>query len=192
MANSLAVATVTECLCDLLRDSAAAAVPGAVVAAGPPGIETGEEAPRIDVWLYSAAADAAVRNGGPEPLDRGGTNSSRATGLPLGLSYLIGFSGPARTLEREILFGEAALALHGSPVLNREMIRRAVATNQRLAGSDLAEDLQPAAIRLADPGEEAIGRLWASLPGVARRLSLYCTIGPVILDPADPLVQPQA
>lgn len=188
MANALAVANVTESLCVLLRAPVQLAVHGAEVLAGRPDAESGEDSPRIGVWLYSAAADAPLRNARP-PLSRGEGNDG-APGLPLILSYMISVSGPDRSLERETLFGVAAAALHGRPLLEPELIARAAAGRPGLGLSNLAQAAGPIAIRLVDPGEAAIARLWAGLPGVARRLSLFCTVGPVMLDPVRLSSQP--
>lgn len=181
MANALAVANVTESLCVLLREPVQAAVHGAEVLAGRPDAESGEDSPRIGVWLYSAAADPAARNARP-PLSRGEDNDG-APGLPLILSYMISVSGPDRSLDREILFGAVAAALHGRPLLDPALIARAAAARPGLGPSNLAQSGGEIAIHLVDPGEAAIAGLWAGLPGVARRLSLFCAVGPVTLDP---------
>ena len=188
MANALAVATVTESLCVLIRDPVQAAVHGAEVLAGRPDAASGEDSPRIGVWLYSAAADPSKRNARP-PLSRGEADD-RAPGLPLILSYMISVSGPDRSLEREILFGVAAAALHGRPLLEPALIARAAAGRPGLGLSNLAASGGPIAIQLVDPGEAAIARLWSGLPGVARRLSLFCSVGPVMLDPVRLSSQP--
>ncbi|HEX8469347.1 MAG TPA: DUF4255 domain-containing protein [Allosphingosinicella sp.] len=187
MADSLAVAAVTFILADLLGE-AAGALPGTRVTTLSPSaddiLDSGE--PTINLWLLAASPDAALRNAPPAGGESGGVSARGA--LPLSLSYLISCHGNEARLEPHVLLGAVAATLHGHPLLDRDLIARAIAGDVRFGAFAFASARGPIAIRLLAADSETIGRAWLGIPGARRRLSLLCAAGPVTVAPSPPAV----
>jgi hypothetical protein len=186
--DSLSVAAVTLALADLLA-AAADAVPGTQVATLSPGSEPFDGgAPRIALWLLAAAPDPAVRREAPVRVEPGGYPRPRP-GLPLTLSYLIGFYGDEARLEPQRLLGAAAAALHSNPMLDPVRIARALDRVPWGARSGRAMAHDAVAIRLLPADLESLGRAWPGLPGARRGPCLLCSAGPVTVGAPEPLLR---
>nr|MBA4158635.1 DUF4255 domain-containing protein [Gemmatimonadota bacterium] len=191
MSTALALAAVTAVLKDLLDNalidqSVSAAVGGSVtVSALPPDrIETGEnEKPRLNLFLYQVAPNAALRNLDlPSRDDRGGRRSNPP--LALNLHYLLS-AYSALDFEAEILLGYAMLMLHETPALSRGAIRRALAAPSPVGGgmlppalgalvaSDLAEQMELVKLAPHALNTEEISRLWAAFGAKYRPSAAY-------------------
>lgn len=161
MSNSLAVATVTEALRQLIARSLAPDIPFAVdVAARKPPTDPPLD-PTITVFLYQVTPNAALRNHDAPTRAADGTLLTRPTAA-LDLHYLISFYGEESELIPQRLLGCVVRALHESPMLPRELIETA-AQLPYLHGSDLAASPQrvrftPTALDIDDTS-----KLWGML-----------------------------
>ncbi len=161
MSNSLAVATVTEALRQLIAQSLAPDIPFAVdVAARKPPTDPPME-PTITVFLYQVTPNASLRNNDAPTRAADGTLLTRPA-APLDLHYLISFYGEESELIPQRLLGCVVRALHETPVLPRALIE-AAAQLPYLQGSDLAASAQrvrftPTALDIDDTS-----KLWGML-----------------------------
>ena len=201
MSNALALAGVTAVLKDLLDNAVVdQSITGAVgrpvtVSVLPPDrIETGEnEQPRLNLFLYNVAPNAALSNSAlPSRDDRGRRLSNPP--LALDLYYLLS-AYSADDFEAEILLGYGMLMLHERPVLGRDAIRRALATPSPVDGgmlppavgallaSDLAEQLELVKVTLNTLTSEETSKLWTAFQAKYRPSASY--VATVVLIVAD-------
>lgn len=191
MSSALALAAVTAVLKDLLDNalidqSVSAAVGGSVtVSALPPDrIETGEnEKPRLNLFLYQVAPNAALRNQDLPSRDGRGRRQSNPP-LALNLHYLLS-AYSAQDFEAEILLGYAMLMLHETPVLTRGAIRRALVAPSPVGGgmlppalgalvaSDLAEQMELVKLTPHGLNTEELSKLWTASKANYRPSAAY-------------------
>jgi Pvc16 N-terminal domain len=122
VSNFLAVATVTEALRQLLQAEVSDDVPGATVTMVRPETDgNGNQAPRVNVYLYRVTPNAALRNNDLPNRDGDGRLRNRPVSA-LDLHYLFSFYGNETQLEPQRLLGSAVRTLHTYPVITRDMI----------------------------------------------------------------------
>jgi len=161
MSNTLAVATVTEALRQLIAQSLAPDIPFAVdVAARKPPTNPPID-PTITVFLYQVTPNASLRNSDAPTRAADGTVLTRPAAA-LDLHYLISFYGEEAELVPQRLLGCVVRTLHENPVLPRALIETA-AEQSYLQGSDLASATQrvrftPTALDIDDTS-----KLWGML-----------------------------
>ena len=191
MSNALALGAVTAVLKDLLDNaivdhSVSAAIGGTVtVSALPPDrIETGDnEAPRLNLFLYQVAPNAALRNADLPTYDGRGRRAAKPV-LALDLHYLLS-AYSAQDFQAEILLGYAMQLLHERPILTREAIRATLAAPSPVDGGILPPALNAlSAARLADQMEtvklaplsmntEELSKLWTAFQAKYRPSVAY-------------------
>lgn len=191
MSNALALGAVTAVLKDLLDNaivdhSVSAAIGGTVtVSALPPDrIETGDnEAPRLNLFLYQVAPNAALRNADLPTYDGRGRRATKPV-LALDLHYLLS-AYSAQDFQAEILLGYAMQLLHERPILTREAIRATLAAPSPVDGGILPPALNAlSAARLADQMEtvklaplsmntEELSKLWTAFQAKYRPSVAY-------------------
>jgi hypothetical protein len=191
MSSALALGAVTAVLKDLLDNalidhSASSVLGGSVtVSALPPDrIETGEtETPRLNLFLYRVAPNAALRNLDLPSRDDHGSRRGNPP-LALDLHYLLS-AYSAQDFEAEILLGYAMLMLHETPVFSRAAVRRALAAPSpvdggilppamgALATSDLAEQAELVKLTPEALDAEALSRLWTAFGAKYRPSAAY-------------------
>lgn len=169
MSNHLAVATVTAALQHVLTD-AVVGVAGAGVTTGRPATaqasgtgNNGTSAPTgINVFLYSVAPNAALRNDDLPTRDSDGALTRRPC-VALDLHYLLTFSGNEAELVPETLLGKAVAALHARPVLTRETIEDAIDAhpNNVLDQSDLAAQVERVKLTPVALSLDELSKLWS-------------------------------
>lgn len=197
MSNGAAIAATTAVLRRLFQNAlplaslsnALGATP--TVSALPPdriGVGDGE-LPGLNLFLYRVSPNLGWQN---NELPSHGQDGNRRTAAPLALDlhYLISAYGTG-DLHAEILLGHAALFLHGTRFLSREVVRStftgppgtlSAAELALLGGSGL--DAQEEIIRLAPEqlSIDDISKLW-SVFGERYRLSLAFSASVVVLRP---------
>ncbi|MDF2772166.1 MAG: hypothetical protein K0S86_1660 [Geminicoccaceae bacterium] len=183
MSSALALASVTAVLKHVLENGLAKAgvtseigADTAVSAMSPDRITAGtDEKAQLNLFLYLVTANTSLRPG------LGGT----ARPLALDLHYLLSAYG-AQDFQAEILLGHALQLLHGTPVLDRERIRRTISslshgtkarvvppTLAALAGSDVADRVERIEITPAFlPGDE-MSKLWSAMQAKYRPSAAY-------------------
>lgn len=191
MSNALALAAVTAVLKNLLDNalidaSLSQAVGGTItVSTLPPDrIETGEnEAPRLNLFLYQVAPNAALRNIELPARDGRGRRVANAP-LALDLYYLLS-AYSAQDFEAEILLGYGMQMLHETPVLSREAIRLTMTPPSpvnggilppavgALAASDLAEQMELVKLSPHVLTTEEMSKLWTAFQAKYRPSAAY-------------------
>jgi hypothetical protein len=194
MSSALALASVTAVLKDLLEnglasagvtsklggDSAVSALPPDRVAAG------ADEKAQLNLFLYLVTPHTGLRQ------PRNGTG---AAPLALDLHYLLTAYG-AQDYQTEILLGHAIQLLHDSPVLDRDRIRKTLATISHtkdrrvvppalaaLAASDLADRVEQIRIEPTFLNTEEMSKLWSALQAKFRPSATY-RVSAVLIDRA--------
>jgi hypothetical protein len=175
MSNSLAVATVTAALRQLL-DEAKDAFPGLAVTAKPPDrARVGEAGNQLNIFLYHLGPDAALRNA-----EIPGHNGSPIFRPPLALTLeymLTAFAPDDDDVQVHKLMGRAMSLLHDSSDLAPTLLAGS------LPGTDL--DAQPERVRITPstlPIDE-LSRLWTSYQ-TNFRLSTAYSVSVVLIDSA--------
>ncbi|MFG2126257.1 DUF4255 domain-containing protein [Streptomyces sp. NPDC048751] len=176
MSNSLAIAAVTATLRTRLFER----LGGPEITVAPP-----DRAPdavsgdHVNLFLYRADLDPAFRNADPPGSPPG--ESPRPL-LPLVLHYLLAAYSTDEGTAHELL-GAAMLALHDTPVLSADEIRRATAV--RLPQSDL--HLQSERVRITQEtlSQEDIATMWTAF-GTPFRMSSAYQVTVVLVDSTRP------
>lgn len=191
MSNALAIAGVTAVLKDLLDSGLIehrvtdTLGQGVTVSAAPPDtvVVSGDEArPRLNLFMYQATPNAALRNQGlPSVTGRG----ARSTNPPLALDlhYLVTAYGTG-DLQGEVLLGYAMQLLHETPVLTRAALRTALdpapvdgsllpSIYEALRAADLAEQAEMIKITPTLLSTEEMSRLWSALQARYRPTAAY-------------------
>jgi hypothetical protein len=173
MSNYLAIATVTATLRQLLKAAVDVDVPGAAVGTDRPRDPASASGAGIDIYLYQARPNSALRNQDLPVHDPSGTLVQRPTAA-LDLDYLLTFYGDEASLEPQRLMGSAVRTLEERPLLTKEMIGEAIANTAFtfLAGSDLADapdgvHFSPIPLSLED-----LSKLWSVFFQVPHSLAL--------------------
>lgn len=192
MSTALAIAGVSAVLRDLLNDGMinrnVSGVVGATVSvrAGPPdrvNPATGPEPTLLNLYMYQATPNPALRNDGLPSHDRAGRNRLSNPPLALDLHYLVTAYG-AEDLHAEILLGYAMQLFHEHPVLGRDAIRTALSPSpntgavlppalRALADCGLADQYEQIRISLATQSTEDVSRLWSALHANYRASAAY-------------------
>jgi len=144
MSNALAIGAVTAVLRDLLNnglvdhDVTGSLGGNVTVSALPPDrirIGDGLEQSQLNLFMYQVTPNAGWRNVALPSRDSRGDRTSNPP-LALDLHYLLTAYG-AQEFHADILLGYAMQALHETPVLSRDAIRRALGAPQPVTGSVL-------------------------------------------------------
>jgi hypothetical protein len=182
MSNALAIAAVTTTLRAML-DAALAHFGGVDVTALPPDKARTTNHDQVNIFLYNAAVDAALRNT-PPPTSKPGESAEPA--LPLRLYYIITAYGQGDNDEfGHRLLGQAMSALHDFPLLDREQIRRA--THTPLPGSDLHTQVERVRVTPLSLNLEEMSKLWMTFQ-TQFRISAAYEVSVVLIDSARPTV----
>ncbi|MGH9937593.1 MAG: DUF4255 domain-containing protein, partial [Blastocatellia bacterium] len=126
MSNYLAVASVTASLAQYLQGVVQVDVSGSTVSTTRPD-ETGNgtQNPRVNIYLYQVAPNAAWRNSDLPTRDENGQVVQRPRAA-IDLHYLLTFYGNETHLEPQRLLGSVVRAIHASSVLTRGLIRQTI------------------------------------------------------------------
>jgi Pvc16 N-terminal domain/IPT/TIG domain len=189
MSNSLAIATVTEALKNLLTSYLDfSEVTASNVSTLSPDATT-IPIPGINVFLYQISPNAALRNQDLPTRTQSG-KLLRKPQAAIDLHYLLTFYGDYSSLEPQRLLGAATLALHSNPVLSPAQIQAAQTTF--LADSTLSTQTEqirftPIAFTL-----EELSKLWSFLLKVDYVLSTAYVASVVLIedDSQEPIPPP--
>lgn len=189
MAGPFALAAVTAVLKDLLNDGMAdhdlSPVGNVLVTALPPDripVTAADERSQINVFLYQAAPNAALRN---LALPSRGSDGARLSNPPLALDlrYLVSAYGKEE-LHADALLGFAMQVLHENPVLTGAMINATLKPNlppgvtlppglSMLSTSDLGDQIEAIKIVPAPLDTEEMARLWSAMQAKYRPTAVY-------------------
>ncbi|MDY7092000.1 MAG: DUF4255 domain-containing protein [Acidobacteriota bacterium] len=189
MSNFLAVATVSEVLRSILDEGTTDAVPEVQVNVSilrPDEVDDGDGQGHVSLFLYQVMPHPSLRNQAMPTRSSGGA-LVRTPQTALTLRYLLTFAGDSSRQVAERLLGAAVAELEARPVLDRDLIRRVIQTQQVskpfLAQSDLVEEvdlvkLTPLALEL-----EELSKLWSVFFQVPYALSVAYEASVVLLEP---------
>ena len=159
MSNALAIATVTTALAQIVRTAAQSAVNGAEVVTGRPD-PNATPSHRIHLFLYQVLPNASWRNLDLPTRSADGKVVNRPTAA-LDLHYLLAFYGSETELETQRMLGAVVRELHSKPVLTRQMVRDAVASQPFLTGSNLADAVEQVRFAPLPVTVEEMSKIWS-------------------------------
>jgi hypothetical protein len=159
MSNSLAIATVTTALAQIVRASAQSVVNGAEVLTGRPD-PTATPGHRIHLFLYQVSPNGAMRNNDLPTRSSDGRVVLRPTAA-LDLHYLLAFYGSETDLETQRMLGAVVRDLHAKPMLTRAMIQSAISSQPFLNGSNLADAVEQVKFTPLAVSLEEMSKLWS-------------------------------
>jgi hypothetical protein len=159
MSNSLAIATVTTSLAQIVRAAAQSVVNGAEVVTGRPD-PNATPGHRIHLFLYQVSPNGAMRNNDLPTRSSDGKIVTRPT-VALDLHYLLAFYGSEADFETQRMLGAVVRDLHARPILSRQMIFDAIASQQFLSGSNLADAVEQVKFTPLVVSLEEMSKLWS-------------------------------
>ncbi|MBI3529347.1 MAG: DUF4255 domain-containing protein [Betaproteobacteria bacterium] len=153
-----------------------------------------EDPPQLNIFLYQATPNAALRN---DDLPSRSSRGDRLTNPPLALDlhYLVTAYGKS-DFQAEILLGYAMHLLHERPMLDRAAIRLALDPSpldvsmlppafQALAASDLADQVESIRITPMVMSIEEMSKLWSAIQSHYRPSAAY-QVSVVLIDAQRP------
>ncbi len=161
MSNSLAIATVTAALAQVVRAAIQGVVAGSDVIIGrPESPPAGDALPRVRLYLYQTAPNAALRNADLPSRGFNGTLVKRPCAA-LELHYLLSFYGSETELQPQRMLGAVVRDLHAHPFLTRQMVQDGIAGYSVLAGSNLHEAVEQVRFSPLSLSLEDQSKLWS-------------------------------
>lgn len=159
MSNALAIATVTSALAQIVRTAVQSVLPGADVLTERPD-STSPGQPRVRLFLYQVSPNGTLRNNDLPSRGANGNLVKRPTAA-LDLHYLLAFFGNENELEPQRMLGAAVRDIHAKPVLMRQMIEDAIASETFLTESNLADAVEQIKFTPLPLSLEELSKLWS-------------------------------
>lgn len=159
MSNALAIATVTATLAQIVRTAVQSVLPGSDVLTERPD-STPPAGPRVRLFLHQVSLNGALCNNDLPTRGANGSLMKRPTAA-LDLHYLLAFYGNENELEPQRMLGAAVRDIHAKPVLMRQMIEDAIASEPFLAGSNLADAVEQVKFTPLPLSLEELSKLWS-------------------------------
>lgn len=159
MSNALAIATVTTALAQIVRTAVQSILPGADVLTERPD-STLLAQPRVRLFLYQVSPSSALRNNDLPTRTADGHLMKRPVAA-LDLYYLLAFYGSESNLEPQRMLGATVRDMHAKPVLMRQMIEDAIASEPFLAASNLADAMEQIKFTPLSLSLEELSKLWS-------------------------------
>src|SRR6266446_10291828 len=191
MSNSLAIATVTAALREVLQPAVSNAVAGAGVGFNRPDSEAGTPpSPAVNVYLYQVTPNAAYRNDDLPTRRSDGTVVKRPQAA-FDLHYLFTFHGDDSLLQPQLLLGAVASTLHAQPLISSAAIAKAISDFSFLNTSNLADQVEHIRFTPTSLSLEEFSKLWSVFFQIEYTLSAAYQASVVLLEsddePAAPL-----
>jgi len=183
MSNSLAIATVTAALQDLLQPAVSQAVGQAKVGFSRPD-SSNQQAPLVNVYLYQVTPNAAFRNN-DVPTRRPDGSLSQRPQTALDLHYLFTFHGNDDQFEPQRLLGAVVTTLTSQPVLSRQNIVNAMNNFSFLKKSNLADQVERVRFTPTSLSLEEFSKLWSVFFQIEYSLSAAFQASVVLLESDD-------
>lgn len=179
MSNALAIATVTTALAAIVQKALDPLGGALVITSRPDAAAT--PARRVHLFLYQVTHNPALRN-----LDLPNRNADgrlvQRPCIALDLHYLLAFYGNENDLEPQRMLGAAARDLHAKPVLTRQMISDAIASQPFLTGSNLLDAIEQVKFTPVSLNLEEMSKLWSVLLQTPYALSAIYQSTVVLID----------
>jgi hypothetical protein len=190
VSNSLAIATTTVVLGEIVNSGLGGVTGAQVTNVRPDEKDSSSPPPEANVFLYQVTPNAALRNA---DLPTRTTNGDlrRRPQLGLDLHYLISFYGDESILEPQRLLGGAVSALHGRPRVTKDAVQAIIdasagadPTDPRryLGDTDLSEQIERVTLTPLPLNLEQLSRLWSTLFRVPYVLSVAYEASVVLVE----------
>jgi hypothetical protein len=190
LSNSLAIATVTATLQQLLTTAlSASGVSGALVKNVRPDDQPNLPPVGVNIFLYQVSPNTAWRNA-DLPTRRADNTLLRRPQAALDLHYLLTFYGEDATLDQQRLLGTTVLYLHANPVLARADIRKVQNNVAFLSTSNLADQIDLIRFTPVNYSLEELSKLWSVFLKTDYVLSVAYLASVVLIETADALPAP--
>jgi Pvc16 N-terminal domain len=186
MSNSLAIATVTAALREMLQPAVSNAVSSATVGFNRPDSGTGTPpSPAVNVYLYQVTPNAAYRGDDLPTRRSDGTVVTRPQAA-FDLHYLFTFHGDDSKLEPQLLLGAVASTLHAQPLISSAAIAKAMSDfGTTLSSSNLASQVERIRFTPTSLNLEEFSKLWSVFFQIEYTLSAAYQASVVLLEGDD-------
>lgn len=185
MSNALAISTVSGALRRRVLTAAQRAIPDADVRLGPPTAKLAEDGDSlVNIHLYRVEPNAAHANE-HYPTRTGGAQDLGPARLALDLHYVFSFYGDSEEFVPERMLANVMLALEKVPLLTRATIEAAMADNEELEDSNLAEALSRVHISRELLTIDDFSKVWSIFYQVPYALSLTYRASHVAIETED-------
>jgi len=185
MSNSLAIATVTAVLGQVVHTAAEHALSKTVVShTGRPEEPGALAGPSVYLYLYQVTVNGALRNS-DLPTRSSDSRLQQKPQVALDLHYLIVFYGDDTELEAQRMLGAVMSSLHAQPVLSKVQIQDALLGKNYLDGSDLAEAVEQVKLTPVSLSLEENSKLWSVLLQTRHALSVAYQASVVLIESED-------
>ena len=185
MSNSLAISTVSAAFLRRILSAANAVVPNAKVRLGPPTAKLSDDGlPLVNLHLYRVEPNATHANDHLPSRGPAGQMRGPST-LALNLHYVMSFFGNHDVFEPDLMLGEVMLALEHEPALSKSTVSSAIADNEELEDSDLAEALARLRVTRQLMTIDDFSKVWSIFYQVPYALSLAYEVNHVLIESAD-------
>ncbi len=182
MSNSLAIATVTAALREVLQPAVSHAIAGATVGFARPDSGTGTPPnPAVNVYLYQVTPNAAYRNDDLPTRRADGTVVNRPQAA-FDLHYLFTFHGDDGQLQPQLLLGAVASTLHAQPLISSAAIAKAISDFNFLSASNLADQVERVKFTPTSLNIEEFSKLWSAFFQIEYTLSAAYQASVVLLE----------
>jgi len=185
MSNSLAIATVTAAVREVLQPAVSKAVTGAGVGFSRPDSGAGTPpSPAVNVYLYQVTPNAAYRNDDLPTRWSDGTVVKRPQAA-FDLHYLFTFHGDDSLLQPQLLLGAVASTLHAQPLISSAAIAKAISDFSFLGSSNLAGQVERIRFTPTSLSLEEFSKLWSVFFQIEYTLSVAYQASVVLLESDD-------
>ncbi len=185
MSNALAVATVTTALAQIVRTAAQSTVAGSDVLTERPDTVALTN-PRVRLFLYHVLPNSALRNNDLPTRTATGIATKRPT-IALDLRYMLAFYGNEAALEPQLMLGAVVRDMHAKPVLTRDIILNAIASQPFLTTSNLADSIEQVKITPLAMELEELSKLWSVLYQTPYALTVAYQVSVLLIESVDPV-----
>jgi hypothetical protein len=180
VSNSLAIATTTVVMTDVIARGLGGVTGAKVTNVRPDEKENGTPAPEANVFLFQVMPNGALRNADlPTRSSNGDVRQRPQVGLDL--QYIVSFYGNEATLEPQRLLGGAVSALHARPTVTRDDIQAVIDASSTaalsdprrfLGDTDLLEQVERVTFTQLPLNLDELSKLWSTLFRVPYALSV--------------------
>jgi Pvc16 N-terminal domain len=195
MSNSLAIATVTAALADVITKSIQEVDAGAQVIFGrPQNTPPSEGAHWMHLCLYQVMPNAALRNEDLPTRTAAGELRQKPQ-VALDLHYLLAFYGKENEFGPQRMLGAVTRDLYAKPVLSPKILSNAINSWPTLAGSNLDKAIERVKLTQLALSLEDLSKLWSVFFQTPHALSIAYHASVVLIEaedaatPAPPVLQ---
>jgi hypothetical protein len=182
MSNYHAIATVTAAISHILA-GVKHDVPGTNITTKPPDVLGSQTAANtVNLFLYQVTHNIGYKDWDLPTRNTRGELVKKPL-LPLNLDYLLtAYATDNDELQAHQILASAIRILHENSVLTRDMVRATIQAEAKIAGSDLADQVELVKITPRPLSLEEITKLWSSFFQTNYRISVAYQATVVLLE----------